>query len=617
MTASLPDEFLAAFDRVWQLPANMGKHAIGESNAFKHFRETVNNGCYADVSGMFAPFNLLDGLQRLGVPCFFTDNAPLAATHMAETADRCYQALMKAHVQVTYLCPLDWAGCLPQVSFDNVAIRDFNSAELDALLNTQEQQRHPWFKPVGTSQLSQFSWLVVGETLALPKRFDDRYMSWPQWHTNRDAPGTVYPYNHHYPEAVDRAIFMLMLAPWEENLGVINTWRPFDIPWVYTIYEDIFYPQRTIPSADSLTWTLRTVWNDELGYDEEYPCPAERNNCITEKQLTTVTNRQVRRGLERAINCGLINAAARHQFVKGFRSDSVDAFLAHIVVIDACLGEDKPDTTLEKQLVKLKSTGRLKYRLAGLLDDASVVEDMDTLYKTRNNYVHGNNLEKISAKNVLQARTLARKTLSAIILLADQFPTLTRQAFLNDVLRKGWKRIKDDRALTPTNQKTTLKDVFELIQVCIEAKPQVSDRAMRSMITHVFSSTLKPYTVFTGNVSAAAVRAIEEMNGIYQGHKVVREHPERIQANITQLIGQMRYTDNWDFEKFEEKVEQLSNVNITTFKENSALRKKGASYENLGIKLIPWEELSIDVRRIIRKSLLTSVVSNRAEWPVD
>jgi hypothetical protein len=84
---------------------------------------------------------------------------------------------MKEHVQVTYLCPLDWASCLPQVSFDNVAIRNFNSVELDALLNPQEQQHHPWFKPAEPSQLSQFSWLVVGKNRAQPKRFDERYMS--------------------------------------------------------------------------------------------------------------------------------------------------------------------------------------------------------------------------------------------------------------------------------------------------------------------------------------------------------------------------------------------------------------------------------------------------------
>jgi hypothetical protein len=161
----------------------------------------------------------------------------------------------------------------------------------------------------------------------------------------------------------------------------------------------------------------------------------------------------------------------------------------------------------------------------------------------------------------------------------------------------------------------TLKDVFDLIQLCIKAKPQVTNRDMRGMVTHLFPRTLNAHTMFTGKISEAAVAAIEEMQGVYQGHKVVREHHYKIQTSITKLIGHMRETSQWDFDTFEERIKELSSVNITTTAENNALRCNGMSYESLGIKLVDWKDLSADVRRLIRKSLLRSDIANRSEWP--
>lgn len=43
-----------------------------------------------------------------------------------------------------------------------------------------------------------------------------------------------------------------------------------------------------------------------------------------------------------------------------------------------------------------------------------------------------------------------------------------------------------------------LKDVFDLIQLCINAKPQVTNRDMRGMVTHLFPRTLNAHTMFTG-----------------------------------------------------------------------------------------------------------------------
>lgn len=435
MTATIPDEFIAAFNRVWRLPAGLDYNTILKSPEFLLLRETADKLCYAQIRGnLLDPF-LLRGLQKLGVPCLFTAGSPLAAADRLETTARCYDALMKRHANHIYLCPLDCAGDIPQIKTANTNIMRFSKAELDELLNSLPQQRQPGYAPADTAGLSQFLWLVVGHDEALREDFAERYWF---WNTNRDNPGTVYPYKHHYPEAVESAIFILMLATWEEwQLNEECHWRPFDIPWVHTLSDDIFWLQPPIPSTTSLTWVPCSYLDKNEGW-HEYEAPHRYNYSLTIDQLMPFVDTQVCNHLEAAIANGLINVAARHQFVKAFRSDGVDEFLAHIVVIDACVGEVSGNKALEKHLKELGATRRLKYRLAGLLNDASVSDTMDVLYKVRSDYVHGNALEKIPGEHILQARTLARKTLNAIITEAGQSEELTREEFLDDVLRRGW-----------------------------------------------------------------------------------------------------------------------------------------------------------------------------------
>ncbi|MFP7609918.1 hypothetical protein [Serratia quinivorans] len=307
------------------------------------------------------------------------------------------------------------------------------------MLNSLPQQRQPGYASADTAGLSQFLWLVVRHDEPLRADFAERYWL---WNVFKDNPGTVYPYKHHHPEAVESAIFVLVLAAWEEwQLNEECHWRPFDIPWVHTLSDDIFWLQPPIPSSASLTWVFSSYHDENEGW-HEYEAPHEYNYSLTSDQLIPFVDTQICNYLEIAITNGLINVAARHQFVKAFMSDGVDEFLAHIVVIDACIGEISGNKALEKHLKELGATRRLKYRLAGLLNDASVKEKLHVLYEARSNYVHGNALEKIPSEHILQARILARKTLNAIITEAGQSPGLTREEFLDDVLRRGWNLIK-------------------------------------------------------------------------------------------------------------------------------------------------------------------------------
>ncbi|MDJ0044592.1 hypothetical protein QM574_08460 [Pantoea ananatis] len=439
MVATVPDEFIAAFDRMWRLPADMDHSAVFNSQEFLHFREMADKHCYAQIKGnLLDPF-LLQGLRKLGLTCFFTAGSPLAATGMSETAALCHEALMRCLEQHTYLCPLDCAGDIPQIETAGLCIRRFSKQELDGMLNSLPLQRLPGYASADTAGLSQFLWLEVGDNKALSSDFSERY--W-KWNTSRDKPGTVYPYQTHHPEAVEKAVFLLMLIAWEEcNLSEDCQWRPFRIPWVHTLSDDIFGPQKPVPSAASLTWIPR-AYCDEEGVWHESEEPHSYGHSLSREQMVPVIDADVCKHLETAVSRGFINAAARHQFVKAFMSDGVDELLAHIVVIDACVGGKSENKSLEGPLKKLGATAQLKYRLAGLLSDASAWEVMHVLYKARNNYVHGDTLEKIPGEHILQARSLARRTLNAIITEAGRTPSLTREAFLDQLLRRGWDLLK-------------------------------------------------------------------------------------------------------------------------------------------------------------------------------
>ncbi|MEN4981194.1 hypothetical protein ABEI05_24175 [Erwinia billingiae] len=439
MAATVPDEFIAAFDRMWLLPAGMDHNAVFNSQEFLHLREMSDKHCYAQIKGnLLDPF-LLQGLRKLGLPCFFTAGSPLAATGMSETATLCHEALMRSNEHHIYLCPLDCAGDIPQIRTAGLCIRRFSKHELDGMLNSLPLQRLPGYASADTAGLSRFLWLVVRNDKALSRDFSERYWA---WNTSRDYPGTVYPYETHHPEAVENAVFLLMLIAWEEcHLSEDYEWRPFHIPWVHTLSDDIFGQQKPVPSAASLTWIPR-AYCDEEGVWHESEEPHSYGHSLNRDQMVPVIDADICKHLETAVCRGLINVAAQHQFVKAFMSDGVDEFLAHIVVIDACVGETSADKSMKKNFKALRPTGRLKYRLAGLLNDASAKEVMHVVYKTRSDYVHGNALEKIPGEHILQARSLARRTLNAIITEAGRTPYLTREAFLDQLLRRGWDLIE-------------------------------------------------------------------------------------------------------------------------------------------------------------------------------
>lgn len=154
-----------------------------------------------------------------------------------------------------------------------------------------------------------------------------------------------------------------------------------------------------------------------------------------------------------------------------------------------------------------------------------------------------------------------------------------------------------------------LKTVFDVM--AFAQANGFTPTATRGILTHANARLLKPYTVFSGNVTAAAIEAARTMRGEYVGHTLIVEHPEKMQRGLTDWIRENVLND---YDAFEREVRHLSTVNIATRLENAALSQKGATYESLGITLVVWADIPADVQRLLYVHCVGKRCGNHAEF---
>jgi hypothetical protein len=69
-----------------------------------------------------------------------------------------------------------------------------------------------------------------------------------------DGFGLVDVYRRRFPTIVERALMTLLLHPWEDcaRSASFDTWKPFDVPWIYAANNDPFEAPRPVPDFASL-----------------------------------------------------------------------------------------------------------------------------------------------------------------------------------------------------------------------------------------------------------------------------------------------------------------------------------------------------------------------------
>lgn len=339
-------------------------------------------------------FALSAALDRLGIGG--RPGAP--PPDVAAAASRLEAAFQATHVERTYLCPLNAADEVPALRFGPNTVTTVSIEELRALL-----------APIGPGavaidpRFAQFRWLIVRERVPVehePSRRAFPFLFEPM----RDF-ALIEPHKHKFPLAVERAIFALLLAPWEDLVEHADfNWRAFQIPWVYTVEDDLFVRPDPLPSADSLAWETQ-VRDDGAGEAEEYEQPAAFHFQPPIGSLESEVSDARWLAVERALTSDLFSTPIAHFLVSAFLGEGIDEFIGHLTALEASLGL-KADRSREMVL---------SARINALLQDPEAAAGYGALFNLRSEYVHGRSMGAISGTARVDARRLARRVAAALV----------------------------------------------------------------------------------------------------------------------------------------------------------------------------------------------------------
>lgn len=354
----------------------------------------------------------------------------------ALAAERLDEAFRQTTARRTHLAPLDYAGDLPTMRFGNARVQRFTAAELDGLVRAHAPLRNAPKSKFDAHRFSQFSWLVVEETIALadqpgPRTLPQLFINW------RTDLGRIEPHKRQFPVGVEDALFALMTLPWEMVTETREAdWRPFSVPWVITLDDDLFVSPPSIPAPDTLSWGFRAV-TDWEGETTDIPEPL--TTPIEDGQAAVVTlDEACWRTIQRARDNPIFQSPIAHFIVRGLLADGIDEFLAHVMSLEASYGSQR-DHKHRRKLADGSNPGpnqRVGVRLANLFGDPFALWTYMDLFEVRNAYVHGREMSDIPGPARLEARMLARAALRLLIDLAsDDDGPRDRELFLASLLR--------------------------------------------------------------------------------------------------------------------------------------------------------------------------------------
>jgi hypothetical protein len=420
-----PAELREAVEALWRVlvpgPENLLK--LFEVPEFVRLRDTsvrLYPKAHSEESSGVMDFALSDALQALGLP----GRPPPADRHLALPAGiaaaRLQAAFERTEARRVYLCPLDEAGDLPDLRFGPNRIVRLTAAKLEELVDQPRLRRINPAWTFDAKRFSEFAWLIIEQIYPLEETPAERGQAghlikpWV-WRP------PIEPHRRRYPDAVENAVFAILLAPWEDWTGMDTgrgDWRPFSVPWVYEIDDDLFAESSPPPSPASLHWSSPEFDEDEgelPGTEQpvrrELKPGAEIRHWLSDARWQNVM---------RALKSPLFETPIGHFFVKAFREDGLDEFLAHLTTIEAALGLEIGGVTQ-----------RVQRRISTLLGAAEGTLFKE-LYNLRCAFVHGRKMDAIPLDELVAARRLARKVVNALVTAAlkESCPQ-SREGYLN------------------------------------------------------------------------------------------------------------------------------------------------------------------------------------------
>lgn len=389
------------------------------------------------VNGGFAVLALENALRALGTPWMRVANVQPLAPSPAEAAQRLAASLRATRGRRRHLCPLDGADRLPAWSFGPNRVVQFSPAELDSIVGPARLLRQNPRWSFDTQAFAQVQWLVVDEDVVLDPNPSVRALPL-LGSIIGEGDGRISPHAGRLPSAVEEALFALLLRPWEDIVEYAEfDWRPFRVPWVYSVDDDIFASPSAPPDPTSLSWTEVALngLNGEHIYEERpYAWPLDRRALEKWPSLDDGSWHRIRAARDTKT---LLTDPVAHFLVRAFLADGIDEFLAHIITVEAALALPRDHVPRLRPGLpdgqKQGATHRLAVRIARLLGSEAKGDEFQTLYHARNGFLHGSAMQDIPVTQRMAARHLARRVTAAIIQQTYGDAPLVRERFLSSL----------------------------------------------------------------------------------------------------------------------------------------------------------------------------------------
>lgn len=410
---------------------------IGSGTEFSRLKAACLLACPGLSKGLQLDLALQFALRSLAMPGLTSTNSNNAAIDAEQAATILHNALLSRSETTTFLCPLDLADDLPTLQFENWSIRRYQPDELAELFGRQNLLRHQRAELLPSFyDLARWQWLVVRDTNVVEHASGPPSIA--RILASVDS-GACNPHLEKLPAPIEKTLFFMLLAPWEDWVEESLGWRPFLLPWMYRPARSIFEVPAVPKSAQTLSWQpCYGVAADGSEYEDEspitipvYPEGAGFPDWFNESRW---------RNVQTALCSVLFQGPVLHFFVRAYHEDGIDEFMAHIMAIEAALGtrSDHLPSVKSKEAGRLRSaTGRVVARVEALLGCKADGALYAQLYQLRSTYIHGDQMRELVHDDRRAARRLARRVVLKLSELALTISaTESRDAVLENLMRR-------------------------------------------------------------------------------------------------------------------------------------------------------------------------------------
>lgn len=223
MSDAPSDDFLSQMKALWAEPQSAAIHL---SPAYKALR-VVTEREYGCGKTFGAEIALSNALRSLGLP-MLASSAATATTDAEDAGFALRHAFRATTVQRLHLAPLHLADLLLEQAFGPARIASFSRQEIEEVFQLETLQR--WYGQgysLDTYRLSQLQWLAVTEELPVGGAPGQRAMPLLYEPVSSWGERSIQPHASRFPQAVVDALFVLLLAPWEDWTDRSMDWRAF------------------------------------------------------------------------------------------------------------------------------------------------------------------------------------------------------------------------------------------------------------------------------------------------------------------------------------------------------------------------------------------------------